>query len=51
MAIKEELPEVTRSVMEGVKFGELEIQIVDAAEKGTADLRLKAKPTPMKKVS
>ena len=39
---KEELPDVIRSVMEAVKFGELDIQIEDVAKKGTADLRLKA---------
>ena len=49
VSTKEELPDVIRSVMEAVKFGELDIQIEDVAEKGTADLRLKAKPTPIKK--
>ena len=48
---KEELPDVIRSVMEAVKFGELDIQIEDVAEKGTADLRLKAKPAAIKKAS
>ena len=48
---KEELPDVIRSVMEAVKFGELDIQIEDVAEKGTADLRLKAKPVVIKKAS
>ena len=51
VATKEELPDVIRSVMEAVKFGELDIQIEDVAEKGTADLRLKAKSIPMKKAS
>jgi hypothetical protein len=46
---KEELPDVIRSVMEAVKFGELDIQIEDVAEKGTADLRLKAKPAVVRK--
>lgn len=50
VATKEELPDVIRSVMEAVKFGELDIQIEDVAEKGTADLRLKAKPAVIKKV-
>jgi hypothetical protein len=49
VATKEELPDVIRSVMEAVKFGELDIQIEDVAEKGTADLRLKAKPIIIKK--
>jgi citrate lyase gamma subunit len=40
---KEELPDVIRSVMEAVKFRELDIQIEDAAEKGAADLRLKTR--------
>ena len=48
---KEELPDVIRSVMEAVKFGELDIQIEDVAEKGTADLRLKSKPALVKKAS
>jgi hypothetical protein len=51
VATKEELPEVIRSVMEAVKFGELDIQIEDVAEKGTADLRLKAKPAMVKRAS
>lgn len=46
---KEELPDVIRSVMEAVKFGELDIQIEDVAEKGTADLRLGAKPAVVRK--
>ncbi len=46
---KEELPDVIRSVMEAVKFGELDIQIEDVAEKGTADLRLKAKSVVVRK--
>jgi hypothetical protein len=50
VATKEELPDVIRSVMEAVKFGELDIQIEDVAEKGTADLRLK-KPALIKKAS
>jgi hypothetical protein len=51
VATKEELPEVIRSVMEAVKYGELDIQIEDVAEKGTADLRLKAKPAMVKRAS
>ena len=48
---KEELPDVIRSVMDAVKFGELDIQIEDVAEKGTADLRLKAKQAVVRKAS
>jgi hypothetical protein len=51
VATKEELPDVIRSVKEAVKFGELDIQIEDVAEKGTADLRLKAKPAMVKRAS
>ena len=46
---KEELPDVIRAVMDAVKQGELDIQIEDVAETGTAELRLKQKPTPVKK--
>jgi len=42
VSTKEDLPDVIRSVIEAVKFGELDIQIEDVAKKGTADLRLKA---------
>ena len=38
---REDLPNAIRSVMEAVKQGELDIQIEDVAEKGTAELRLK----------
>ena len=51
VATKEELPDVIRSVMDAVKFGELDIQIEDVAEKGTADLRLKAKQAVVRKAS
>ena len=37
--------------MEAVKFGELDIQIEDVAERGKAELRLKQKPTAVKKAS
>ena len=40
-----------RSVMEAVKQGELDIQIEDVAEQGTAELRLRAPLKPVKKVS
>ena len=51
VATKEELPDVIRSVMEAVKFGEVDIQIEDVAEKGTAELRLKQKPAMARKAS
>ena len=38
---RENLPDAIRSVMKAVKQGELDIQIEDVAEKGTAELRLK----------
>ena len=40
-----------RFVMEAVKQGELDIQIEDVAEQGTAELRLRASLKPVKKVS
>ena len=47
---REELPDAIRSVMEAVKQGELDIQIEDVAEQGTAELRLRAPLKPVKKV-
>ena len=44
---REDLPDAIRSIIEAVKFGELDIQIEDVAEKGTAELRLKG---PIKEV-
>jgi hypothetical protein len=44
---REDLPDAIRSIMEAVKFGELDIQIEDVAEKGTAELRLKG---PLKEI-
>ena len=38
---REDLPDAIRSIMEAVKFGELDIEIEVVAEKGTAELRLK----------
>jgi len=38
---REDLPDAIRSVMDAVRHGELDIQIEDVAEKGTAELRLK----------
>ena len=46
---REELPEVIRSVIEAVKSGELDVQIEDVAEKGTADLRLQKTAKAYKK--
>ena len=46
-----ELPDAIRSVMEAVKQGELDIQIEDVAEQGTAELRLRAPLKQVKKVS
>jgi hypothetical protein len=40
-----------RSVMEAVKQGELDIQIEDVAEQGTAELRLRALLKQVKKAS
>ena len=38
---RDDLPDAIRSIMEAVKFRELDIQIEDVAEKGTAELMLK----------
>ena len=46
---REDLPDAIRSVMEAVKQGELDIQIEDVAEKGTAELRLKGGVKPVKR--
>ena len=46
---REDLPDAIRSVMEAVKQGELDIQIEDVAEKGTAELRLKGPLKEMKR--
>ncbi len=43
------LPDAIRSIMEAVKFGELDIQIEDVAVKGTAELRLKGPLREMKR--
>lgn len=48
---KEELPDAIREIMEAVKLGELDIQIEDVAEKGTAELRLKQPAKPIKKTN
>lgn len=44
-----DLPDAIRSTIEAVKFGELDIQIEDFAEKGTAGLRLKGPRKGMKR--
>ena len=44
---REDLPDAIRSIIDAVKFGELDIQIEDVAEKGTAELRLKG---PLKEI-
>ena len=38
---REDMPNAIRSIMDAVRQGELDIQIEDVAEKGTAELRLK----------
>lgn len=48
---REDLPEAIRAVIEAVKQGELDLQIEDVAEQGTAELRLKAPIKPVKKAS
>ena len=46
---REDLPDAIRAIMDAVKQGELDIQIEDVAEKGTADLRLKSQGKPVRK--
>ncbi len=48
---REDLPDAIRQIMDAVKFGELDVQIEDVAEKGTADLRLKGPAKQLKKAS
>ena len=48
---REDLPDAIRAIMEAVKQGELDTQIEDVAEQGTAELRLKAPLKPVKKAS
>ena len=45
---RDDLPDAIRSIIEAVKFGELDIQIEDVAEKGTAELRMKGPLKAMK---
>ena len=44
-----DLPDAIRLIIEAVKFGELDIQIEDVAEKGTAELRLEGPLMEMKR--
>ena len=46
---REDFPDSIRSIMDAVKCGELDIQIEDVAEKGTAELRLKGPLKDMKR--
>jgi hypothetical protein len=46
---REDLPDAIRAIIDAVKQGELDIQIEDVAEKGTAELRLKANTKPARK--
>ena len=48
---REDLPDAIRAIMDAVRFGELDVQIEDVAEKGTADLRLKGPAKQLKKAS
>ena len=48
---REDLPDAIRGLMDAVKQGELDIQIEDVAEQGTAELRLKAPLKSVKKAS
>lgn len=48
---REDIPDAIRALMEAVKQCELDIQIEDVAETGTAELRLRAPLKPMKKAS
>ena len=47
---RDDLPEAIRSIMDAVRQGELDIQIEDVAEKGTAELRLKGAGRLVKRV-
>ena len=44
-----DLPEAIKAVIEAVKQGEVDIQIEDVGEKGTAELRYKSQAKPMRK--
>ena len=49
MVTREELPDAIRAVIEAVQAGELDAQIEASADKGTAELRLKAPAKQLKK--
>ena len=48
---REDLPAVIRSVIDAVRFGELDVQIEDVAEKNKEQLRKPAAPKLLKKAS
>ena len=48
---REEIPVAIRAVMDAVRAGELDVQIEEIAEKGTAELRLKQPTRPARKAS
>ena len=48
---REDLPAVIRSVIDAVRFGELDVQIEDVAEKNKEQLRKPAAPKLIKKAS
>ena len=48
--MRDDLPDAIRSIIEAVKFGELDIQIEDVAQKGTAEFRFKGPLKEMKRV-
>ncbi len=48
---REDLSEALRAIMEAVKQGELDIQIGDVVELGTAKQRMRAPLKPVKKAS
>ena len=48
---RDDLPDAIRAVINAVQQGELDIQIEDVAEKGTAELRLKGSLKEMKRAS
>jgi hypothetical protein len=48
---REELPAVIRSIIDAVRFGELDVQIEDVAERNKEQLRKPASPKLVKKAS
>ncbi len=49
VAKREELPAVIRSIIDAVRFGELDIQIEDVAERNKEQLRKPVSPKLLKK--